>query len=247
MPTPFMHLALAEEILCENDLSPTAQSLLARQRGPFLLGTTAPDIQAISGQTRVETHFYTLPRTSTRPAHEELFAAYPTLTQAKKLEPAQAAFIAGYIAHLLLDELWLDGIFLRYFCGDWATRQEQAFLHNVLRTWMDAQDQQRLNGNVTTSLRSVAPRDWLPCIQDADLNTWRDWLVRQLSPGQSAQTAQVFARRMGVSAAEMESLLQSPKQMERRVFQRVPLDTLRAFREAGYTRSVALINRYIGK
>jgi hypothetical protein len=241
-----MHLAQAEEILCGNDLSPTASHLLTQQRGPFLLGNTAPDVQTISGQARIETHFYTLPRVSTRPAYEELFVAHPALAHAGELEPAQAAFIAGYIVHLLLDELWLDEIFLRYFCGDDTTRQEQAFLHNILRTWMDTQDQARLNGNVTTPLQEAIPQDWLPFIQDADLHIWRNWLVEQLGPGRNTQTAEVFARRMGISAQEMKAILQSPEQMKQRIFQRVSLDTLQAFREEGYRQSVVLINRYIG-
>ena len=105
MPTPVMHLALAEEILGGDLLSPATRCLLARQRGPFLLGHTVPDVQTISGQGREETHFYTIPRSTDRPAYEALFAAYPVLAHAKSLPPAQAAFVAGYAAHLLLDEL----------------------------------------------------------------------------------------------------------------------------------------------
>jgi hypothetical protein len=246
MPTPIMHLALAEEMLRGDDLSPTARRLLILQRGPFLLGHTAPDVQTVSGQFRDETHFYTLPRTSDRQAHEALFTAHPALARAESLPPAQAAFVAGYISHLLLDELWLDCIFLPYFEGqEWGTRHERLFLHNVLRTWMDHQDQQRLNGTVATALREAEPHDWLPFVSDQELRAWRDWLVEQLGPGLVVQTAAVFARRMGVSAAEVEAVLNSPQQMEERVFRHVPRDALRAFHETGYARSVALIDRYL--
>jgi hypothetical protein len=246
MPTPVMHLALAEEILRGDDLSPAARRLLIRQRGPFLLGHTAPDVQTVSGQFRDETHFYTLPRISDRPAHEVLFSAHPALARVKTLPPAQAAFVAGYIAHLLLDELWLDRIFLRHFGGqEWGTRHERLFLHNVLRTWMDRQDQQRLNGTVAMALREAEPRDWLPFVSDQELRAWRDWLAEQLGPGQGVQTAEVFAQRMGVSAQEVEAVLKSPQQMEERVFRHVPREALSAFHETGYTRSVALINRYL--
>ena len=245
MPTPIMHLALAEEILRGDALPPAVRRLLTRQRGPFLLGNTAPDIQTISGQTRDETHFYTIPPTSDVPAYETLFAAHPSLAHAERLPPAQAAFVAGYIAHLLLDELWLDDVFLHYFWRDWGTRRERMFLHNVLRTWMDARDQQQLDGNVATALRGVNPRDWLPFVSDEHLRTWRDWLVEQLEPGHTVQTAQVFARRMGVPAAEVEAVLSSPQQMEQRVFHHIPRSALQSFHDTGYERSVVLIKEYL--
>jgi hypothetical protein len=246
MPTPITHLAQAGEILRRDDLPTATRRLLIQQRGPFLLGHTAPDVQTVSRQPRDETHFYAIPRVSDRPAYETLFAAYPTLARAEALPPAQAAFIAGYIAHLLLDELWLDDIFLRYFRGGWGTRRERAFLHNVLRTWMDARDQQRLNSGVVTALQKAEPQGWLPFVSDEHLRAWRDWLIEQLGPGRSLQTAQVFAQRMGVPEAEMEAVLRSPQQMEERVFSRVPRAALQSFHDTGYERSVVLISRYIG-
>jgi hypothetical protein len=245
MPTPIMHLALAEEILHRGHLPPAIRRLLIQQRGPFLLGNTAPDVQTVSGQARDETHFYTIPLTSDRPAHETLFAAHPQLAHAGPLPPAQVAFVAGYIAHLLLDELWLIDIFQRYFLWDWGPRRERMFLHNVLRTWMDRQDQPRLNGSLIVALRRTEPQGWLPFVADEHLQAWRDWLVEQLVPGHTVRTAEVFAQRMGVPVAQVEIVLSSPQQMEERVFRRVPPSALQAFHDVGYARSVALIDRYV--
>ncbi len=242
-----MHLALAEEILQGNTLPPAIHRLLIQQRGPFLLGHIAPDVQTVSGQTRDETHFYTIPRTADHPAYQTLFTTHPALARAESLPPAQAAFVAGYIAHLLLDELWLDDIFLRHFWQGWGTRRERMFLHNVLRTWMDARDQQQLNGNIVTALREAEPQDWLPFVGDDHLQVWRDWLVEQLGPGRSVKTAEVFAQRMGIPVTEVETVLRSPRQMEERVFCHIPRAALRSFHDTGYARSVALIAWYIGK
>ncbi len=185
MPTPIMHLVLAEEILRSDDLPLTARRLLIRQRGPFLLGNTAPDVQTISGQPRKETHFCTVPRTTDRPTCEAMFAAHPQLAHVESLSLAQAAFIAGYLAHLAMDEVWLDAVYERHFLGDWGSRRERLFLHNVLRIWMDARDQQRLNGSVDVALRKAMPQGWLPLVGDEHLRTLRDWLAEQLGPGGS--------------------------------------------------------------
>ncbi len=246
MPTPVMHLALAEEILCGDALSLATRRWLIQQRGPFLLGHTVPDVQTISRQGREETHFYTIPRTTDRPAYEALFAAHPQLACADMLLPAQAAFVAGYIAHLLLDEIWLEDVFLRYFMAqEWATLHERLFLHNVLRTWVDARDQRRLDGDVATVLREVEPWGWLPFVGDEHLRAWRDWLVEQLGPARNVETAQVFARRMGMSALVVEEILASPRQMEERIFRHVPRAALKSFHDVGYERSVRLIERYL--
>jgi len=249
MPTPVMHLALAEEILGGDALPAAVRRLLIQHRGPFLLGNTAPDVQTVSGQRREETHFYAIapPRQGERrrAAHEALFATHPALARADLLPPARAAFVAGYVAHLLLDELWLDDIFWPYFLQDWAPWPERAFLHNVLRTWMDRQDQQRLNGTVALALQEAEPQSWLPFAGDEHLRAWRDWLVEQLGPGHSVQTAEIFARRMGVPATEVEAVLSSPQQMDDRVFRRIPQAVLRSFHETGCERTVALVTHYL--
>lgn len=246
MPTPIVHLALAEDLLRGDNLSPTAQRLLATQRGPFLLGHTAPDVQTVSGQQRRETHFYTLPRTGSRMAYQKLFAVHPALTRADALPPAQAAFVVGYIAHLLLDELWLVRIFQTYFHpGTCPRHSEKSFYHNILRTWQDRRDQAHLNGNVPAALENAEPRQWLPFVRDSHLRTWRDWLVEQLQPGHTVRTAEVFAERMGIEADEMECVLASPQQMNAHVFNHVSPDVIRSFDEEGRALSATLINGYL--
>jgi hypothetical protein len=142
--------------------------------------------------------------------------------------------------------LWLDEVFFRYFAGqEWGTRRERSFLHNVLRTWMDRQDLQRLDGGVPAALREAEPRGWLPFVGDEHLHAWRDWLVEQLGPGRAVQTAEVFARRMDVPVAEMEIILRSPQRMEEHVFSHIPRAVLQDFYDTGYARSVELVNWYL--
>jgi hypothetical protein len=247
MPTPATHLALAEEMLRRNDLSIATRRLLTQERGPFLLGHTAPDVKTVSGQRREACHFYTVPRTSDRPAWDALFDAYPALARSDTFPGGQAAFVAGYIAHLVMDEVWLDDVFERYFLQDWGPLRERLFLHNVLRTWVDCRDQAKLDGNVAKDLRDAEPHDWLPFVRDRHLCLWRDWLVQQLTCGQRMQTAEVFARRMGIPAGEVEAVARSPQQMEERVFRHVPRSALVTFRETAYGRTITLVDSYIGR
>jgi hypothetical protein len=246
MPTPATHLALAEEMLRRNDLSAFTRRVLTQQRGPFLFGHTAPDVKTVSGQRREVCHFYALPRKTDRPAYQVMLGTYPSLAQANLLLEPHAAFIAGYIAHLVVDEVWLDEVFQRYFLQGWGAIHKRLFLHNVLRTWVDGRDQVKLNGSVEHVLRGMEPQDWLPFVDDRHLRSWRDWLVAQLSPGERMQTAEVFARRMGIAAGEVEAIARSDAQMEKQVFRHFPRSALASFREIAYTRSVALVESYFG-
>lgn len=246
MPTPAVHLALAEDILRRDDLRPAAARLLREERGPFLLGTTAPDVRTVSGQDREECHFYTVPRTSEQPAYRELFSRHPSLAHVDAMSASQVAFVAGYIAHLELDELWLDDVFTAFLLGDWASLRERLFLHNVLRTWLDHQAQEALNGAVSERLRLVEVSGLLPFVRDPDLRIWRDWLVRQLEAGKNMETAEVLAGRMGIPASRICAIVRSPAQMDERVFRHFPRSLLESFRRAGYERSVRLIDWYVG-
>lgn len=253
MPTPIMHIALSEEILAGGDLPPAVGASLRENQGAFILGSTAPDVQTVSGQRRRETHFRAIPPVDDRPAHTILLETYPALARANQLPPSQAAFIAGYLIHILVDELWLDGVFRPYFLAEWPSSPypysiswpERSFLHNVLRTWLDRQDQSRIGRHVGPLLRQVTPRGWLPFVADEHLWAWRDWLAEQLTPGHTVQTAAVFAQRMGIPVAEIEAVLSSATAMEERVFRYVPRRVLHAFHDLSYRQSVALICDYL--
>jgi hypothetical protein len=254
MPTPIQHLVLAQDILADAALPPWTREHLIAQRGAFLLGTIAPDVQSVSGQAREATHFFTLPSpkgdlrpTDTRPAHEVMLAEYPALACANKLPAAQAAFIAGYIQHLTLDELWIEHVFGPHFGmrAEWGTFRERLLIHNVLRTWLDQRDGIRLNGSVSEAIAQVEPHNWLPFVSDVHLTVWRDEIALQLRPGAPVRTVEVFAARLNVPPAEFRRILESPDDMQRRVFAHLSPNSLARFYADALQVSVRRITDYV--
>jgi len=248
MPTPIQHLVIANDVLADPALPPVARQVLTAQRGAFLFGTIAPDVQTVSGQTREATHFFTLPLTDAQPAHQLLFAAHPALAHAHSLPPAQAAYIAGYVSHLALDELWIAQVFAPYFGpeAEWDTFRERLLIHNVLRTWLDQRDQSRLGEDVSETLAQVEPRGWLPFVSDLHLSLWRDEITAELAPGATIRTAEVFAERLHVPPAEIHRMLESPTELQRRVLVHVPPGCVDRFYADARTVSVRLIAEYLG-
>jgi hypothetical protein len=248
MPTPIQHLVIAQDIVADSALPPAARELLAAQRGAFLFGAIAPDVQSVSGQPREATHFFTMPPTDSRPAHQAMLAAHPSLSRAAKLVPAQAAFIAGYIQHLTLDELWIAQVFGPYFGprAEWGTFHERLLIHNVLRTWLDRRDGARLEGDAGDALAQAEPREWLPFVSDGHLRAWRDEIAAQLKPGAPIHTVKVFAARLNVSPAEFRDMLDSPDEMERRVFAHLAPGCIAHFYSDAFAESIHRIEAYLG-
>jgi hypothetical protein len=246
MPTPIQHLALARDILA-SDLPVAVRHRLEAHWEAHLLGHIAPDAQNKSGQRREDTHFFTMPPGMQPPAHEQMFATYPALARASGLEPAQAIFVAGYLSHLFLDELWIRQVFMPYFGPDarWGTFSERLLIHNVLRTWLDRQDLSRLVGDENKILRQAHPDHWLPFLADSALVAWRDEIANQLSPGASVHTAEVFAARARISPVEFNRLLTLPGEVERRVFAHIPQERIWGVADKALASSRELIAAYL--
>ncbi len=245
MPTPFTHLVFASEIRAV--LRAEVRAALEAEWPAFLFGNIAPDAQTVSGQPREATHFFPVPLNSAPPAQRVLFERHPALGRPKRLRPAVAAFISGFLAHLTLDQLWIARIFDPVFGEQqtWATFRERLYLHNALRAWDDARDLAALPAReISAVLRGAEPDTWLPFVADHDLRAWRDLVADQLGPGGAARTLEVFAARMRADPQAFAALVRSPEQMQRRVFTHVSLGELTRFRADGLRESVELIQDY---
>ena len=246
MPTPFYHLALAEELLEDASLPAPVRRLLRSEVPAFLLGNTAPDVQTLSGQPREATHFFEVPMRVRRSAQARMFAAWPELAHASGLAPDRRAFLAGYLCHLFLDQLWIRDLFEPVFGPEarWESFPERLYLHNVLRVYLDRELPARLPPGISGTLRQAQPAAWLPFVTDGHLQTWRDFLAGQLEPGAHNRTVEVFAARLGRDPNDFDALLSSSVDLDRRVFARVSRDDLARFRAQGLAGCRRLITEY---
>lgn len=89
--------------------------LLITQAGPYYLGATSPDIRVLTRWERERTHFFDLSVTDHQDSIAAMFAAYPHLADPDRLSPETAAFVAGYIGHLALDETWIMDVYRPHF------------------------------------------------------------------------------------------------------------------------------------
>jgi hypothetical protein len=247
MPTPVQHLVLAQRLLDDDTLPEAIRDRLRAQRGTFLFGNTAPDVQTVSGQLREATHFFVIPWTKVPKPHKAMFELYPYLGFPKKRSADHAAFIVGYICHLWLDVLWVRDIYLNNFgpYAHWGAHlRERHVYHNILRAWCDRHDQGQLNGTIGSALSLAQPIEWLPFTADRYLIHWRDNLANQFQPGASIRTVEVFAERGGVPPEKFQQVLASPDEMEQHIFAHASLQKIEKFYRDGYEQMAELIVEY---
>jgi hypothetical protein len=242
-------LVVAQQILESPDLPKPIRDRLCQNEtvcGAFFFGHIAPDVQVISREPRASTHFFALPPTNSIPAYSHMLMTHLQLAQPSMLAAAHAAFVAGYISHLLLDELWVREIFFPVFgpAQVWGERRERLLLHNVLRAWLDRRGLPLLWDGAGDLLRCAEPNGWLPFVSNQHLAQWRDLVADQLVPGAAIRTVEIFANRARIPNDEFLALL-DPRVMDERVFSHISLVELNRYYEWAVTGIHDLIVQYL--
>ncbi len=110
MPPIFFHMAAARDVGQGLEVKPiTAES------GAYYLGATTPDIRVLTRGDRRDTHFFDLDSLAHQDSVEEFFKSNAHLADADRLDAQTAAFVAGYITHLVLDETYIESMYRPHF------------------------------------------------------------------------------------------------------------------------------------
>ena len=136
MPHPVLHLSLAKNLADQLALRD-----IESDRGAYYLGSTAPDMRRVARLDRSQTHFFRLDNFEHQDSVRAMFAAYPDLQDRGKLNASTAAFLAGYMTHLVLDEGWICEVYRPLFGEKSALHgsQHANVLDRVIQFEMDRQ------------------------------------------------------------------------------------------------------------
>lgn len=248
MPNAQTHLAAVCDLLAEPSLRASFPWLTAdRVQAALLLGAISPDVRAISGHPREATHFFKIPPGGERPAPTRLFAEWPALAAPAALGRQHAAFVAGYLAHLVMDEAWVEQIVMPdlYVRGmPWSVDHPNWRLYSLLMTYLEYRAAERLPGRVVELLAGAVPGSWLPFVADADLVAWREHVVSRIGGG-ARLISYVFAISNGLSPDELEAIVLSERRMADEVFSRVPRARLDAFGADAARRTRRVVADYL--
>lgn len=213
MPTPFTHLEIAQRLLSDPVLPGDVQAALAADTPAFLLGSVAADARNDGGLSREATHFYDYTTGISQHPWRVMLDRYPLLVLPRTA--AQRAFIAGYVGHLCVDEIWSLDMLGPHFAGrDWAPRPYRFLMLHLLLIFMDERDLRDLESWQAQALAAAQPAAWTPFMTDETLRDWRDFISQQVSPGGASQTLEVFGGRIGKTPTDLRTMLDSPTLMQ---------------------------------
>lgn len=247
MPTPFMHLQIAERILADDALKEVTRQVVQSYLPAFYLGHVAPDYQTICNVPREKTHFYRLPPDPMYRGYLRMLATYPKLSQPATLGDEHAVFISAYCAHLMLDLRWYEDVLIPFFVEpiDWESNHQRFVVHNTLLTYLDKQAVKVLPKEAANTLADAKPMHWLPFATVEELTNWRDVLVDQLQPGARLRTIEIYAERLFLTPEEFAANLEESSWMDEYLFQRVPLQKVQEILTSAVHESVEMISNYL--
>ena len=219
MPPICLHLGIARQAGLRPGF-PIGES----QLGYFYLGATAPDARLLTGASRSATHFFDLARDEPQSSVEAFFAAYPGLRHGVAGDCTRA-FVAGYISHLVTDEIWILDVYRPCFgrCSPLAESPEADMLDRALQYELDRRE--RADPSAMAAIReSIMQAEAFPevdLLPTPAVEQWREFVAVATTRDPSWERFRLFAERFLIRTAKIDPeqlqifLRELPAQLDR--------------------------------
>ncbi len=247
MPNPLTHIDLAYQAAQR-----LPDSSLERNIGHFLLGSTSPDVRAITQHSRQHYHFAPLDFDSVGEGVRNLFESYPGLRRRSELDENTGAFVAGYITHLVLDESWIVEMYRPFFgnrdvFGDGALGD---VMDRATQLEMDRLSESRV-GEVGSRVTGASGSIEAELIPNDVLAEWRMFMSEYIDRGFSWDRLTFLAGRIArgddshpAHTIAADFLADVPAGLDR-LWETVPYEKVTAFRERSIDLLVETVGDYV--
>ena len=251
MPNPSAHIDLALD-----GARQLSHPVLQDHLGSFILGCTAPDVRVITKRDRGETHFVPLSNDIIGAGAESMFKSYPRLAGPSQLSGPTVAFIAGYLSHLIADEMWIVCMYRPYFGdgGVFGDDVEGNIMDRTLQLELDLRAARAGRGlfDVREHLANAASGVEVDFMPQETLVQWQKWLISRSEVQFSWERLRFMVRRQYPDVGEDDSIMRrvdrfisSLPQGLKQIFARVPSQDLEAYREGTIREWVRVTGEYL--
>ena len=227
MPNLPMHIYLCQQVALELDWG-----YVHDHPGAAYLGSTTPDIRAMTKWDRAQTHFSDLSVNEIGAGVQRMFELHPHLAGADNgLTPETRSFLLGYVSHLVADEVWITTMFRPHFGAENRITDTDVEAHIWDRALQLDMDNIVLSGNGGLSAENdaIAAVSQLPALdflQDELIDEWRSWVARLLGWDFTWERLKRALNRMYRDDAEVQQavdgfLADLPRSLER-VYEQIP-------------------------
>ena len=247
MPNPPVHTSFALKLIGElND------AVLNEFSAQMILGSTAPDIRAITNMNRDQTHFAPLSSEKIDEGVKSLFASQPNFLPLRSVPEPTQAFIVGYMSHLIMDQIWISKMYRRFFSNsDLFPNQVTAnVMDRALQMCMDQEANPYAEETLTLLENSEKDID-IPFIPKESLETWREWMQNRFSRGFSwdrlnfmAQRRQNDDSKVSAESVATEFLNSLPDSLNK-LYAIIPWDHVEEYQNFTMQESKRIIKEYL--
>lgn len=248
MPPLYFHLAVANEAAKRMQ-----DPLININRSSYLLGSTLPDIHLITDGRRELTHFISLQQEPPYNSVKSFFQAHPELARNGNLDDSSKAAVAGYISHLVTDEVWIIDIYRPYF-GPESPLEADPMANILDRAFQYELDRrERLSKAIKEELRPFVCQKFdvkVSFIDPVNLMHWRSFICRLTERVPSWEGFISYAERFllplnKVSREPLENFLRDFSNMREKVINMVPQEKLAEMKEKVVKLSVEEAREYL--
>ena len=250
MPNLPMHIYLCQQVATELDWG-----YVHDHPGAAYLGSTTPDIRAMTKWDRGRTHFSDLSVTDVGAGVQRMFELYPQLAGADNgLTPQTRSFLLGYVSHIVADEAWITTMFRPHFASGnqvTDTAVEAHIWDRALQLDMDRTVLEN-HGRLVVENDAIAAVEQLPALeflQDELIDEWRGWVARLLGWDFTWDRLRRALNRMYRDNDEVQQVVDSfleqlPESLEQ-VYQRIPRELIDDYRQRVINETVAQAREYL--
>lgn len=251
MPNLPMHLYIARQVAEELDWGYVHDSI-----GSCFLGSTAPDIRAMTKGRREDTHFAPLSLETVGAGTRRMFDLHPELVDGNGHSPATRAFVLGYISHLTADEVWITTMYRPHFsrdCNLAGDEVEAQIWDRALQLDLDRQVIPEIHSSCASgSIVADGEQDVsIPFLAAETLAEWRQWVTRFMGWEFEWERLKRALNRMyrdndAVQQSVDRFLAGMPGTLED-VYAQIPREKLAAYREQAVQQSLLQVKEYLGE
>ncbi|MSP22985.1 MAG: hypothetical protein EXR66_08250 [Dehalococcoidia bacterium] len=222
-------------------------------RGLYYLGATAPDIRVITRRERIHTHFFDLECLEAQDSVAKMFEAHPGLAMPENLDAMTRAFMAGFITHLVLDEMYIETMY-RDFFGARSSMVADPFANVLDRALQFELNRRELEdatavGEILREVEGCETSTAVGFIEDSYLVQWREVIVDFARHGQTwdrfPRMMNMHLRRAGLSDEEIERHSKDGPQLAQRSLDYVSEARVASFLEEATQLAEMRVARYL--
>lgn len=224
------------------------------ERGAFYLGSSAPDVRVITRRDRIHTHFFDLDQLEPQDSVSNMFEAYPDLAEAQALDAETRAFMAGYITHLVLDEVYIETMF-RPFFGVQSAMKDDLFgnvLDRALQYEMNRREMEdeHAASQLIDALGLCTTSNGCTFIEDEFLERWREVVLDFARAGATwdrfPRMMNIHLKRAGFSEEEIDQFTADGPALAKQAYDYVGEGRVSDFIEDATTRAIRRVRHYLG-